>query len=212
MKKVVLLFSLVFCLLSVDACNTVKPTASDSLVASSLKRLSTASPADFPAVYGELSRIADMYPNDWLPLYYQTFLSIQGSLFTHNENSKMLEPCLQQIEKMQQLKGADLSEVYALKAYYYYVLIALNAKKNGPTYYSQVFGLCEKALKINPKNPRAMAISFVFKKQMGAFLKAQPEGDDTKKMQAISALFDQEKKDNILPHWGKEILSYISRK
>ena len=118
MKKVVLLFSLVFCLLSVDACNTVKPTASDSLVASSLKRLSTASPADFPAVYGELSRIADMYPNDWLPLYYQTFLSIQGSLFTHNENSKMLEPCLQQIEKMQQLKGADLSEVYALKAYY----------------------------------------------------------------------------------------------
>lgn len=98
-----------------------------------------------------------------------------------------MEESLKQIESAEKLDSADLSELHALKAYYYYVLIAINSKVNGPKYYTNVFGECEKALEANSKNPRALAISFVFKKQMGSFLHADA-GDNQKQLPMILCL------------------------
>ena len=113
-------------------------------------------------------------------------------------------------EKAEKLKEVDLSEIYALKAYYYYVLIALNSKVNGPKYYSNVFRNCEKALEINAKNPRALAIQYVFKMQMGNFLHAKTDNQQ-QEQERIMTLFNEENKNTILPRWGKELLSYINR-
>jgi len=122
-----------------------------------------------------------------------------------------MEDSFEQIEKAEKLETADLSELYALKAYYYYVLIATNSKVNGPKYYSHVFRECEKSLEINSKNPRALAISYVFKRQMGNFLHAKTD-DVQQELQRIIDIFDNEDRNTIQPRWGKEILSYVNRK
>lgn len=212
MKKIFILFLSIICFVPVNAKMQEKVTVADSLMIVTLHRYQgQLSIPNLLTIQAEMSRIADMYPDYWLPSYYQTWLGIQLSLITHNQQGNITEQCIQQIDKLQQMNGVDLSEVYVLKAYYYYVLIALNAKENGPVYYSQVFGSCEKALKINSNNPRALAISYVFKKQMASFMNTQVE-DDSKTYQAICDLFDQENEKTLLPHWGKEILKYINRK
>lgn len=185
---------------------------SDSLVAGSLGKLNGPVSIDMLLkVRGEMARISDVCPNSWIPYYYRAWLGIQICLFTRNDKDGMMEDCFKQIEKAEKLEAADKSELYALKAYYYYVLIATNSKVNGPKYYSHVFRECEKALEINSKNPRAMAISYVFKKQMGSFLQAKTD-DDQQELQRIIAIFDMEDKNTILPRWGKDILSYVNRK
>ena len=185
--------------------------AADSLVASSLSKLNGQISIDLLIkVRGEMTRISDVYPNNWIPYYYQSWLGIQTCLFTRNNENDMMEDCFKQIEKAEKLKEVDLSEIYALKAYYYYVLIALNSKVNGPKYYSNVFRNCEKALEINAKNPRALAIQYVFKMQMGNFLHAKTENQQ-QEQERIMTLFNEENKNTILPRWGKELLSYINR-
>ena len=110
---------------------------------------------------------------------------------------KKYQQLFKQIEKAEKLKEVDLSEIYALKAYYYYVLIALNSKVNGPKYYSNVFRNCEKALEINAKNPRALAIQYVFKMQMGNFLHAKTDNQQ-QEQERIMTLFNEENKNTII--------------
>lgn len=216
MKRILMMMLLfVLCLSQAKASGNVyvmETVSSDSLVGRSLRQLNgQMSITLLEKVRSEMARISDMYPESWLPRYYQSLMGIQIALFTRNEQGGMLDDCLKKIEKLEQLKTADPSEVHALKAYYFYVKIAMNAKENGALYYSHVFGECEKALTSNPQNPRALAIEFVFKKQMGAFMHTE-QTDDSKQVLTISDLFDQESKNTILPHWGKELLSYINRK
>jgi hypothetical protein len=185
---------------------------SDSLVANSLNKLRGQVTIDLLSkVRGEMARISDMCPSSWIPLYYQAWLGIQTTLYTRNDKNELMEECLNQIETAEKLSSADVSELHALKAYYYYVLIAINSKVNGPKYYSNVFKECEKSLEKNPQNPRALAISCVFKKQMGRFLNANAD-EDQQELQKITELFDKEDKNTILPRWGKEVLSFINRK
>lgn len=219
MRHIFIAGLLAFSLTPLNAAHMAQPTHNtlvDSLLGQSLGKLQgDVSVAKLNAVSSEMARLADMYPQNWLPPYYQALLGIQATLMTRNGDkaeTAAMDNCYRLIEKAATLKAADPSEVHALKAYYYYVLIAMNAKVNGPSLYSRVFGECEKSLVANPQNPRAKAIAFVFKKQMGAFLHAKDNEDDTKQMQAIAALFDKENKSTVLPTWGKEILSYINLK
>lgn len=216
MKRLYFLGIFALCMLSqahATACASPKAaTVSDSLVARSLSKFNGPVSIDMILkVRGEMARISDAYPDSWIPYYYQAWLGIQACLLTRNEQGGMMEDSFQQIEKAEKLKSADMSELYALKAYYYYVLIATNSKVNGPKYYSNVFRECEKSLEITPKNPRALAISYVFKQQMGNFLKAKTDANQ-QELQEITDIFDKEDKNTIMPRWGKEILSYINRK
>ena len=215
MKRLFFVGVFVLCLSqahAVECASQNGAAVSDSLVAGSLGKLNGPVSIDILLkIRGEMARISDMHPDSWIPYYYQAWLGIQTCLFTRNDKDGMMEDCLKQIEKAEKLETVDLPELYALKAYYYYALIATNSKVNGPKYYSYVFRECEKALENNSQNPRALAISYVFKKQMGSFLQAKTD-DDQHELQGIMAIFDKEDKNTILPRWGKEILSYVNRK
>lgn len=182
----------------------------DSLVAASLNKLNGPTSIDiFQKVRGEMARICDVYHDSWIPYYYHAWLGIQTCLLSRNDKDGMMEDCFKQIEKAEKQENADLSELYALKAYYYYVLIATNSKVNGPKYYSHVFRECEKSLEKNSKNPRALAILYVFRRQMASFLQAKTDNGQ-QELEGIMAIFDIENKNTILPRWGKELLSYVN--
>lgn len=182
----------------------------DSLIAGSLKKLNGPVSIDvLLKVKGEMARISDICPDSWIPYYYQALLGIQTSLYSRSNKYGLMEESLKQIETAEKLDSVNFSELFALKAFYYYVLIAIDSKINGPKYYSSVFRECEKSLKINPKNPRALAISFVFKKQMANFLNVKDD-EDQKELQSIIDIFDKEDKNTILPRWGKEVLLYLN--
>lgn len=215
MKKLSFMGFLAICLSQAHAVVCAPPNGAatcDSLVSISLSKLNRPFSIDMLLkVRGELMRISDVYPESWIPYYYQAWLGIQMCLFTGADKDGLMEDCFQQIQFAEKQKGVDLSELYALKAYYYYVLIATNSKVNGPKYHNYVFRECEKSLDINSKNPRALAILYVFKQQMSSFLQAKTD-NNLQELQEIMAIFDKEDKNTILPRWGKEILSYVNHK
>lgn len=213
MKRLFFVYFLPICLSHPNTieCATQNDAAvCDSLIAASLSKLNGSVSIDvLLKVKGEMARISDICPNSWIPYYYQALLGIQTCLYARFDKYGVMEDCLKQIETAEKLDSVDSSELFALKAYYYYVLIAINSKVNGPKYYSNVFRECEKSLEINSKNPRALAISYVFKKQMGNFLNVKTD-EDQKELQSILDIFNKENKNTILPRWGKEILLYLN--
>ena len=87
-----------------------------------------------------------------------------------NPNAEQTENLLaeagQTIEKMEQMKGADMSDVYTLRGYLYMVRIVQDPVQNGPRYYLNVMQDYEKALKLNPDNELAKQLQQKFQEGM----------------------------------------------
>ena len=66
------------------------------------------------------------------------------------------------IDQMEQMTGADLSDVCTLRGFLYMVRIVQNPAQNGQRYYLDVMQNYEKALKINPNNELAKQLQEKF--------------------------------------------------
>ena len=69
----------------------------------------------------ELAKIANNNPDNWLASYYSALYSLNyvSQNPKSKENEELLKNADKAIHKMETLKDADRSEVYALKGYYY---------------------------------------------------------------------------------------------
>lgn len=182
-----------------------------ALLRQSLTRLSdSVSVASLTTAGAEMQRISEMCPQDWLPCYYVAFLGIQKSLMQMNDPATIerMGEYLKWIDKAEKMKTTDPAETHALRAYYYYVLIALNPAANGQAYYQSVFRECEAAMNEEPLNPRAKVIRYVFEKQMGTFLGGKTDDDGTERKK-IEQLFDAEDSTSVEPTWGRELLTFL---
>ena len=68
----------------------------------------------------------------------------------------------QAIKKMEELDGADESDVCTMKGFFYMVRIVQDPAKNGQKYYLEVMRNYEKALKLNPDNAVAKQLQEKF--------------------------------------------------
>ena len=71
-----------------------------------------------------------------------------------------------QTQKMDALEGADESDVYTMKGFFYMVRIVQDPVKNGPKHYLEVMRDFEKALKLNPDNSLAKQLQEKFNEGM----------------------------------------------
>jgi hypothetical protein len=68
----------------------------------------------------------------------------------------------QTIAKIEQMNGADQSDICTLRGYLYMVRIVQNPAQNGQRYYIDVMQNYEKALKLNPNNQLAKQLQQKF--------------------------------------------------
>lgn len=157
---------------------------------------------DLQTAASRFERIAITESTRWEPLYYHAFAYINIS-FSEKEGDKkdaLLDIAQKSIDKAFENKG-DKSELYALQGFLYQGRIQVSALR-GMTYSQKASEILEKALKENPKNPRALFllgqnIYFTPKMFGGGSQNALP------KFQAAKVLFDSEiGNTGILPQWG----------
>lgn len=157
-----------------------------------------------------LKRLSAMCPGQWLPDYYIAYFDLKLVLSKATDKPADL---LQEVsEKLTALKSnaqANASEVATLEGYYYYAMIAQDPAVNGQKYYREVMNGYEKAIRLDPSNPRPQLQLAIFQHRMAAFMK-QPDDGFCDKLQQLEQTFrDFRPAGATAPDWGLPELVYV---
>lgn len=153
-------------------------------------------------------RIALKFGDKWQPVYYTAYCDIQMVYFdkASDQNSVRLTQAQKELEKLDCISGADKSEVSTLWGYYYNAHIMLNPG-NAQTIFGQVVGAYEKALAINPENPRAVILRAFFNQFLPPIVKLKI--DTPVEVEKAKNLFVKQEKGIDKPYWGEVFVNYI---
>ncbi|MGN5955738.1 hypothetical protein ACP6L2_14095 [Sphingobacterium lactis] len=152
---------------------------------------------------GQFERIAQAEKSNWIPKYYQGLVGVTESFKEQDADKKQ-----KQIETSKALIPTDEKELNAewlvLKALALTSELTIDPMATAMLLSPQIIELYEKALKMEPNNPRALSGLADFQIQSKKFM-----GGDTKQeckdLEKAVSLFSQEKHaTKFYPTWGKE--------
>jgi hypothetical protein len=157
-------FAIALCLMASVSINAQQSAQMQALIGQSLSKLQQQTPEATLNCIAELKRIDAMFPDSVQPKYQMALQSLSFSVANPQEEQteNLLKDAEQTIDKMEQMKGADLSDVCTLRGFLYMVRIVQNPAQNGQRYYMNVMQNYEKALKINPNNQLAQQLQQKF--------------------------------------------------
>jgi len=164
-------------------------------------------------VRSQLERFIVAQPQQWLAGYYLAYVDVQLSfrVQTKEEKVQYLDEAEIYLNKISELKETDKSEIYTLKGFRLYALIALDPQTNGPKYSGEIFNNYGTALGINPNNPRALILSALYKNDMAKFMHQSYDKFQNDIDKAV-ALFAAENSTLLTPTWGKSWVDFALAK
>ena len=139
-----------------------------ALVGQSLSKLQQDQPETILNCIAELKRIETMFPDSVLPKYQMALQSLSYAVTNPQapQTENLLSDAAQTIDQMEQMTGANLSDVCTLRGFLYMVRIIQDPAQNGQRYYIDVMTNYEKALKLNPDNTLAQQLQQKFREGM----------------------------------------------
>ena len=157
-------FTIALCLMASVSINAQESAPMQALIGQSLSKLQQQTPEATLNCIAELKRIDVMFPDSIQPKYQMALQSLSFSVSNPQaeQTENLLIDAEQTINKMEQMKGADQSDVCTLRGFRYMVRIVQNPAQNGQRYYMNVMQNYEKALKINPNNQLAQQLQQKF--------------------------------------------------
>ena len=157
-------FAIALCLMASVSINAQESAQMQALIGQSLSKLQQQTPEATLNCIAELKRIDAMFPDSVQPKYQMALQSLSFAVANPQaeQTENLLKDAEQTIDKMEQMKGADLSDVCTLRGFLYMVRIVQNPAQNGQRYYMNVMQNYEKALKINPNNQLAQQLQQKF--------------------------------------------------
>jgi tetratricopeptide (TPR) repeat protein len=161
---------------------------------------------EYVDVANQFERISTMEKKEWLPLYYASFSYIMIS-FKEADNARK-DQYLDQAQKyLDQAMSIDAneSELYMLQGFLYPSRINIDPINRGMAYMGKMNAALDKALELNPDNPRV----FYLRATMTANMPEAFGGGAAKALtlyQKAAEKFELFKpKSEIHPNWGKEL-------
>ncbi|MCS4238821.1 tetratricopeptide (TPR) repeat protein [Myroides gitamensis] len=150
-----------------------------------------------------LERIADANPEDWIPAYYQVFIAItQG--FQNPQDEAVEEKVMNNRFVIERWLAQGGEEWYVLQGMNETLDLMTDPMNKGMKQSGVIIKAYEKALELNPANPRALYSLASFYLNSSKFMKV----DTTYCMSLLNKAivqFDQQKSEvPFYPKWGKE--------
>lgn len=170
-----------------------------------------ASPDELMQIGNTFERIGAAEKEEWLPSYYASLMYMyvaQKSMKDSDKLSMAVDKAWENIEKTEAISG-EHDEVLALKAYVYFGYIWKNPMINGARYSKKAYSLLEKAMELNPNNPRPYYL-----KGQNTFYTPSMWGGGAENAKPLlltaKEKFDTfEKTDALMPQWGEEGNNYM---
>ena len=163
-------------------------------------------PEELQAVINNLSRIGEAEGDRWEPYYYSAFgyLRMSEMFEKADDKDKYLDLAMKEVEKGEAIKPND-SELESMRGYIHMIKLTVDPATRGMTYSGLAFTSFQKAIKLNPDNPRAHFL--MGRMQYGT---AQFMGGSTDEacgsLFKAKVLFEKEEKSEnpFAPSWGKK--------
>ena len=156
--------AIALCMMAGVSIKAQEPSQMQALIGRSLGKLQQQTPDAHLNCIAELKRVEAMFPDSIQPKYQMALQSLSFSVSNPKaeQTENLLKEAEQTIDKMEQMKGADQSDVCTLRGFLYMVRIVQDPAVNGQRYYMNVMQNYEKALKINPNNQLAQQLQQKF--------------------------------------------------
>lgn len=161
---------------------------------------------EYLEIANQFERISQIEKAEWLPLYYQSFAYIMIS-FQEPENTKK-DTYLDQAQKyLDQAMAIDSneSELFLLQGFLYPSRITIDPMNRGIIYIDKMNQALDKALELNPDNPRVYYLRATM-----TFHMPEAYGGGAARALPLYQTADEKfkifkPKSEISPNWGKEI-------
>lgn len=205
MKKYIYTFAL---LLSLISYSSLAQTGTGEAYENNMKATialydSVKSMSDYQNIANTFERIASVEKEAWLPSYYAGLTYVYMSFARGLE--KDARDAYLAIADKHAATAAELSpenvEVVILEGYIKMAKVSVSPMLRGATMSRSVSALFEKALAMDPKNPRANLMHGRWKIGSAQFFGSSTD-EACALVQNSIALFEAEDQNSITPHWG----------
>lgn len=160
---------------------------------------------DYKNILHRFERIAAAESTEWLSNYYAgltyIYMSFVGGL-EEELRDDYLDKALEAIEKAQELKG-ETSEILVLKGYVYMAKVSISPALRGMTLSGKVSAYFEKALAMDPQNPRANLMAGRWKYGSAQFFGSSTDDACALMQKALELFQAQDNTETIEPSWGE---------
>lgn len=149
-------------------------------------------------------RIANAEKTKWEPLYYSAFGNVMMAIREKDgsKKDKFLDLALEAMQKAKAIKP-DESELFAMEGFVHMIRVTVDPATRGQQFSSKAFESYNKALALNPGNPRALSLLAQMEFGTSQFFNA-PTTDACNTNNKALEKFSTQKSDNPLaPMWGK---------
>lgn len=165
---------------------------------------------DFQSAINTFERIAQKETDKWEPLYYAGYGYLMMAIQEKEAINKdaLLDQALKATKKASDIKASE-SEVVALTGFIHMIRVTVDPASRGQQYSGMAFQEFSKAVKLDPENPRALALLAQMQFGTAKFFGSATDEACATNGSAIEK-FDTYKSDNPLaPVWGKSMTEQL---
>lgn len=169
---------------------------------------------DYKEIANRFDRIANAEEKEWLPVYYAGLTNIYMSFVRGLETEQRddyLDKALEYVDRAEEIAG-ETSEIILLRGYVYMAKVSVNPAIRGMTLSAKVSGLFERALAMDPQNPRANLMVGRWKYGSAQFFGSSTDDACAYMQKALSIYKNQAEKATIEPSWGQNQAQGMSEK
>ncbi len=169
---------------------------------------------DYKEIVNRFERIAAAETDQWLPNYYAGLTYIYMSFVRGLEDDQRddyIEKALEAIDAAEAIKG-ETSEIVVLRGYAYMAKVSVSPALRGMTLSAKVAGYFEKALAMDPQNPRANLMAGRWKYGSAQFFGSSTDDACALMNQALALFEAQGETNSIEPAWGQNQAQSMSQR
>jgi tetratricopeptide (TPR) repeat protein len=201
MKKTALLITGILCAAFVFANGQFEKAMGKNIPA----MFQAADAESLQSAINQLNRIGEAEKNRWEPYYYAAFGYVRMMSMSEGAEKQdgFLDQALAAIDQAETI-DADNSELVALRGYVHMMRVTVDPASRGMQYSGMAFNDFNKALKLNPENPRAHYLLGRMQYGTAQFM-GGGDGGACESFNNAKKLFEAQSTDqSIAPSWGAE--------
>ena len=166
---------------------------------------------DMQKAAGQFERIATKVPGEWHPHYYAAlaYINIGFRSETPADKDKYAEIAQGYIDKALAI-NAEESEIEAVQGYNYMLQVTADPTSRGQSLSPKAMQHFGKAMKMDPKNPRAMLLMAQMQIGTAKFFGSPIDEPCALAEKALPLLEKEEKGKSFDPTWGKGLAKSVA--
>jgi len=169
---------------------------------------------DYKNILNRFDRIAQAESQEWLPSYYVGLTYIYMSFakgLEDDQRDDYLDKALEYVDQAEEIAGEN-SEIVLLRGYIYMAKVSVSPAMRGMTLSGKVSALFEKALAMDPQNPRANLMVGRWKYGSAQFFGSSTDEACNYMNKALELFQSSSEEAGLNPSWGLNQAQAMSKR